>query len=431
ASAIAGTPTRRRRPAPRPGGAGSWGPAGSTADEVVKRPMLAFSLLALLVVYACAATVYGWETGLAAASLLGVSPAFWLSTPLFMTEIPFMACFCGAIVAFHLGLYRDSRFFVLAWAFWGLAFLTRYTAVLFAPIAVVLIALSLLDGDVRVRRRLLSRAFLLAPIAALILVVPWLVRQQLTFGDALVGMKQASMQLQLFMPDVAMPWYFYPVRLLPMLSPGVAVLAVAGTAWALSRRDRFAIHCLATAAVIIAWFSFYRFKEDRQITAVLPLLAIVAGTGLVKFFAPARETSRSWALRIVAVALIFALNFRATRPVLEHRVALGYPSFPKAMHWLSAHATTNAAVLAANYPQVFWYADRRALDFPDEAGLRDALRQTEWVVLTNFERGQKAYAAALARLVTTEDKRRGDAAIFRAALFETIVVRSSVLPARL
>jgi hypothetical protein len=53
------------------------------------------------------------------------------------------------------------------------------------------------------------------------------------------------------------------------------------------------------------------------------------------------------------------------------------------------------------------------------------------VVLTNFERGQKAYAAALTRLVTTEDKRRGDAAIFRDPLFETIVVRSSVLLTRL
>jgi hypothetical protein len=238
-------------------------------------------------------------------------------------------------------------------------------------------------------------------------------------------------QLQLFMPDLSMPWYFYPVRLLPMLSPGVAVLAVAGTAGALSQRDRFAIHCLAATAVIIAWFSFYRFKEDRQITAVLPLLAIVAGTGLVKFLTPARETSRSWALRIMALALVFGLNFRATRPVLEQRVALGYPGFLPAMHWLSAHATTNAAVLAANYPQVFWYADRRTLDFPDEAGLRDALRQTEWVVLTNFERGQKAYATALARLVTSEDTRRGDAAIFRDTLFETIVVRSSVLLTRL
>ena len=429
--AISGKPNPLRPPVLPLAGAASMRLAGSTADEVVKRPTLGFSLLALLVVYACAATVYGWETGLAAASLLGVSPGFWISTPLFMTEIPFMACFCGAIVAFHLGLYRDSRFFVLAWACWGLAFLTRYTAVVFAPITVVLIALSLLDGDVRVRQRLFSRAFLLAPIAALILVVPWLVRQQLTFGDALVGMKQASMQLQLFLPDQAMPWYFYPVRLLPMLSPGVAVLAIAGTAWALSQRDRLAIHCLATVALIIAWFSFYRFKEDRQITAVLPLLAIVAGTGLVKFFAPARETSRSWALRIVALALVFGLNFRATRPALEYRVALGYPGFLRAMHWLSAHAPTDAAVLAANYPQVFWYADRRALDFPDEAGLRDALRQTEWVVLTNFERGQKAYATALTRLVTTEDTRRGDAAIFRDALFETIVVRSSVLLTRL
>src|SRR5262249_49715591 len=178
-------------------------------------------------------------------------------------------------------------------------------------------------------------------------------------------------------------------------------------------------------------FMFNWYNGERRIPGVLPVPAIVAVTCLVKFFAPAHETSRSWALRIVAVALVFALNFRTTRPVLEHRVALGYPSFPQAMHWLRAHATTNAAVLAANYPQVFWYADRRALDFPDEAGLRDALRQTEWVVLTNFERGQKAYAAALTGLVTAEDTRHGDAAIFRDALFETIVVRSSVLLTRL
>src|SRR5262249_56230582 len=129
--AISGKPNRLRPPVLPLSGAASMRLAGSTADEVVKRPMLAFSLLALLVVYAGAATVYGWETGLAAASLLGASPAFWIATPLFLTEIPFVACLCGAIVAFHLGLYRDSRFFVLAWACWALAFLTRYTSTLF------------------------------------------------------------------------------------------------------------------------------------------------------------------------------------------------------------------------------------------------------------------------------------------------------------
>src|SRR6266542_1934565 len=66
---------------------------GGREDAAAKRPMLVFSLLALAATYLVAASAYDRATGLVAAVLLGVCPAFWTYTPLVLSEIPFMAFF--------------------------------------------------------------------------------------------------------------------------------------------------------------------------------------------------------------------------------------------------------------------------------------------------------------------------------------------------
>jgi len=240
---ISGKPNSLRPPVLPLAAAASMLLCGGSQDTIVKLPNLAFSLLALFIVYWCATTVHDQMTGLAAATFLGVSPSFWTSTPLFLTEIPFMAFFTAAVVFFYFGLYRHQRYFSWSWLCWGIAFLTRYTAVLFAPIVGLFLILAFCARNPEVQHRMWSKHFFLSPCAGLLVVVPWLFRQQFTFGNALVGMQEAATQLQVYRPDVSMPWYFYLVHLPEMFSPGLTVLLVIGIIWMVWKRERFGLHC--------------------------------------------------------------------------------------------------------------------------------------------------------------------------------------------
>lgn len=403
----------------------------NTVDTIVKLPNLAFSLLALFVVYWCATTVYEQMTGLVAATFLGVSPSFWLATPFFLTEIPFMAFFTAAVVFFYLGLYRHQRYFSWSWLCWGIAFLTRYTAVLFAPIVGLFLVLAFCTRNPEVRQRIGSSHFFIGPCVGLLVLVPWLFRQQFTFGNALVGMQQAAVQLQVYRPDVSMPWYFYLSRLPGMFSPGVAALALIGAVWTVWKRERFGMHCLGACVVILGWMSCYRYKEVRLAMVILPFMAIVAAVGLMKPFFPMQMSLRSYAILTLLLVGFFVLNFRATRPVFQARVTLGYPSFLEAMRFLREHSSPDARVLGANHPQISWYADRHARDLPAEPQLQEMLENSEWVVLSNFERGQKSYARDLDKKVTPADVQEGNAAVFRDRRFRTVLIRSSLLRKRL
>ena len=429
--AISGKPNLLRPPVLPLAAAASMLLCGSGRDLVVKLPNLAFSLLALLVVYLCVMTEFDRTTGLVAAAFLGMSPSFWVSTPLFLTEIPFMAFFAGAGLCFYFGLYRHQGYFFWSWFCWALAFLTRYTALLFGPIVVLFLILALCTQNQDVWRRIQSPSFFLSPLVGLVLVLPWMIRQQLTFGNALVGVKQSATQLQVYRPGIAMPWDFYLTHIPAMLSPVLTLLLLLGVVWTVWKRERFGLHCLVVCVGILVWFSCYRYKEARQVTCLLPFMVTLAAIGLVRSPFPVRFSWRSAAVLTLLLVGIFTANFISTHPTFQHRVALGYPSFTKAMQFLREHTSSDAVVIGANYPQIHWYADRRAFDLPNEQKLKEGLESCEWVVITNFERSQKSYALDLIKKVSQADVQEGNVAVFRDPHFTTFLIRSSWLRKRL
>lgn len=422
--AISGTPTPLRPPILPLAGAASMLLTGNQFDDSTLRATnCGFALLAMLFVYGFATATFNRTSGFVAAVLLGISPFFWTFVPYFMCEIPFLAFFAAAVWFFHFGAYRHERFFLWSWICWALAFLTRYTASLFLPVIVLFVPVALWLGGPETRRRFMSRTFLLSPLAGLLVLGPWLIRQYSTFGNPLAGLKQASRQLQVYLPGASMPWHYYLDRMPAMLSPAITVLFVAGVIWALARSDRFALHSVLTVAVILVWFSCYRYKEDRLVSSVLPFMAVIAAIALTKATANLRPLLRGAALGVALTAL-FILNQRATRPVFEHWFTLGYPSFLDAMEFLHRHASPGAVVLGANFPQIHWYSGLRTVDFPEEGKLPEALRHSEWVVITNFERGQKPYVLGLAGRVAGFSE---SAAEFRDRNYITVVIRSDLL----
>ena len=56
------------------------------------------------------------------------------------------------------------------------------------------------------------------------------------------------------------------------------------------------MHNALVAALIVAWFSCYRYKEDRMVSSALPFVAMIAAVFLVKATGKLRPLARSTVL---------------------------------------------------------------------------------------------------------------------------------------
>ena len=84
-------------------------------------------------------------------------------------------------------------------------------------------------------------------------------------------------------------------------------------------------------------------------------------------------------------------------------------------------------MLGANFPQIHWYSDLHAIDIPEEQNLPEALRHSEWVIITNFEAGQKPYVLGLIDRAAASQGTPNSAATFQDSRYFTIVIRSGRL----
>jgi hypothetical protein len=111
---------------------------------------------------------------------------------------------------------------------------------------------------------------------------------------------------------------------------------------------------------------------------------------------------------------------------LARTFTVGYPSFLDAMKALRERSGKDATVMGANIPQIAWYGDRKVVAFPlDEADLVARLAAVDWVVITNFERGQAPYVRRLMSEPSARRLRAQDTAAFHDGSFMTALVRAS------
>ena len=424
---VSGRPNSLRPPVLPLAGAASMWLTGRADDRSAKLASVAFALLALGIVYAVATDAYDRRTAFLAAALLAAAPFFWTLTAVFLSEIPFMAFFAGAVLWFELGLRRDPRYFWPSWFCAALALLTRYTAVLFALFLVARLAVVVWQrGDEL--RRLRSRSFVIAVAAASVLVLAWLIRQQVVFGSFLVGFAAASTQLQLA-GGPSPSWYYYVVNLPAMLSPVTTGALAIGVGWAMWRRHAFTLTCALVIAGVLAWFSVYRYKELRLVTSVMPFAAIVGAAGLMALLPGVRSRRYGWGVLAVFAALVFGTTYPAVRVSFTTHVARGYPVLLRTMHVLAAQTEPGALVMTTSPPQVFWYTGRRVMPFPEEAHLPAALAVCDWVMFASFQ-GARPYVRELARTLPLSGP-PGSMVRLSDPSGEVLLVRASYLRERL
>jgi 4-amino-4-deoxy-L-arabinose transferase-like glycosyltransferase len=404
---------------------------------------VAARLPALLLTLACIGLT-GWAlaravdpaTGLAAAACLGAMPFTADLATTALSEPPFLMFFTAAIWQLHFALGGGSRAWLWSGAFAALALLTRYTGLLFLPIAGAMIIASHWFGRAAIRAKVgpsYRRAQWLAVGVALLVLAPWLIREQLVAGSPFAGFRIAAR----LVPNWAdMPWHFYLTTLPAVLSVPVVGLAALGLFATVRRRLPAGWTCLIVIAFVIGWHSRYGYKDPRFIAAALPFFAALAGIGAAQVILPAlaARTGRSVANGIGVTALAALLVWGALAQQTRIRIArtLGDPSFREAMTELRAQSSAASLVLGSSGPQIAWYADRMVRAFPDRAdGLDAALDGTEWAVIVSFERGQPAYVNDLLHLLRREDADGGDAYLARDDRHQTVLVRSSRLASRL
>lgn len=429
--AIGGEPNRLRPPLLPLSVAASIGLAGGPSDPVARAPMLLYAVLGLWVVYGCVGRATDRVTGLTASLLLASTPLYRELAPLLLTEVPFICTFTAAVLLFHLGVEERPGWFVGAWTCFGLALLTRYNALFFGPIVAVYLLFAFFMNRRKTMAAIRSRHFWLAPVAAVVVLAPWLLRQHISFGDPLIGFRMASVQLPSYTAELQ-PANFYLMALPVMLSWPVVLLFLLGIWTTFDKADRVGILSLVAAGAIILLLTPFAHKQTRLVSSTLPFLATVAALGLRHVIMPPlkRLTGARIAWPAVAVGwvILFAVNARATSSTFERNVTLGYPSFVEAMAHLEASSGADETVVSPNPPQVFWYGRRRSSLYPaDAGGLRDLLPGTAWGVVTNFERGQPAYVYALLERAEALEDTGGDLIVFESPPFTTVLVRTGLL----
>jgi len=405
---------------------------GGFTDVTLKKAIWLWSLLGVMAVYLLGSKLLDKRVAVFSCAILAFTPEFWSQSSYFLSEAPFSLFFSATILSFLIGLEGDHRFFGVTWIAWGCAVLTRYTAVLFGPISMLILGVYLFRDRQGLLSALKSRIFWLAPVAAIVLNAPWLFRQYVTFGDALVGFKTASGQLQAYLPGVSMPANFYFEQLPTTLSWPVLILFVLGT-WTILRSKSSTNWMLLLVCVFFwGWFSGYRYKEVRLISAMLPFLAIIAGTGLDFVWKEVvGPRVPAWIIGVLAV-ICLGVIFPARSSNIRNTTTLGGPGFKEAMVWVGDNSPADAVLMTAASPQAWWYSHRETKGFPaDESALAQILEDVDFVVVTNFERGQPSWVTSLGQSVTQQEVDSGGVGVFSDGRFQTLVVEAAMLKARL
>jgi uncharacterized membrane protein len=245
---------------------------------------VAFSLLAIWIVFEFANRTYGPRTALLSGVLLGTMPGvFWLSR---VAMLETMLIFFFSLILFFFFNWlnnENDRTLILSALAIGVGFLAKYQVLV---VGIVIIAGILLWGRKKLKWRFTK--FLLIPLIAGMVVLPWLVVLYQAgglnnFGKLLYTISEgheerlqysARFPLPVFYL-IEMTWPFNDIPVHPISLP-IYILGLLGLglwAWRRKPEDKF---LLAWFAVVYVFFTLIPNKQWRYITPIFPALAISA-----------------------------------------------------------------------------------------------------------------------------------------------------------
>ena len=245
-----------------------------------------FSLLSVGITFELAKRTYGPKIALLSSVLLGVMPGFFWLSRVTMLETTLIFFFTLTLFFFFTWLSKGKdRALIASCLALGVGFLAKYQ-ILVAGIVMIFGILWLGKDKLKLR----FRKFLLVPIIAVAVIVPWLIILYQTngvnnFGQLLYAIQEGGQdraQYSTRFPApifylIEMTWPFndipvHPISL-PLFALGLVGLGI--YAWRRKTEDKF---FLTWFAVVYVFFTFIPNKQWRYVTTIFPVLAISAAS---------------------------------------------------------------------------------------------------------------------------------------------------------
>jgi 4-amino-4-deoxy-L-arabinose transferase-like glycosyltransferase len=245
-----------------------------------------FSLLSIWMVFEFANRAYGPKIALIASILLGVMPGFFWVSRVAMLETALIFFFSLALFFFFSWMrFSQNKMLILCGLAIGVGFLAKYQ-ILVAGLVMIVTILILSWKKLRVR----FSKFLLLPLIAILVVVPWvLVLYQINglgkFGELLYVVQEGGQDRAVYSARFPMPifyliemtWPFNDIPVHPISLP-LYIIGLCGLAlWAYRRKieDKF---FLIWFIVVYVFFTLIPNRQWRYVTPLFPVLAISAAS---------------------------------------------------------------------------------------------------------------------------------------------------------
>ena len=280
-----------------------------------------FSILSLWVVFELAYTMYGGKAALISAILLAVMPGyFWLSR-LALLEIMLVFFFTLSLYFFYRWLNsRKNWILVFSGLALGFGFLTKYQVI--AAVAVMVVSMLILGwGQLK---RLFSR-FTLFVVAALAVIVPWLVivyhvLSSYVFSQWMYAIQMGNPGRSLYSVRFPIPifyliemtWPYSDVHPISLLLYIVGLAGLGLFVWRRKKEDKFVFIWFVS---VIVFFTLISNREWRYVLTLFPALAISASVLILFVYDKLRGTwlnsvsaNRKKTAKVAAALLIVFLS---------------------------------------------------------------------------------------------------------------------------
>ncbi|RLJ02112.1 MAG: hypothetical protein DRP11_03410 [Candidatus Aenigmatarchaeota archaeon] len=343
-----------------------------------------FGMLSVYGTYLLGRRFLNEEHSLIAAAFLSSFPLLIFFGNKILTESLFVTLLSFSLL-FYLKSFEVRRYSILAGALTGILIMTRY----FGLIVVFLCSLYYLY-------RKSYRHFLFFSLALLIIISPWLIFNQMTFGNPIGAM---IINYQIYSSTPPEPWYLLFKDFFYIFGP-VGFLSMAGILLIFRniRENRdFHILFLLSILPIVAFFAAGH-KEHRYLVSFFPIYALTASY-FMNYFKDFRKP-----LLVISMILVLVSAGIGAKHVWDDRE--GGKALLEASLYLRNNTPEDSVILSEFYsplyprkwsalnPWVEYVGKRKVVLFPENiSDMEDVLNSADYALIYSFGPRVPEYAA--------------------------------------
>ncbi len=336
------------------------------------------SLASIYLIYLVGKVFYNKKVGLVSASFLAIFWSFLFFSFRILTDVPVAMLWLSTIYLFFSAYYgKEEKWrYILGGVSLGLAFLMKFST--FALIGAIIIYLVVTERTNLLKWKKSTKNILLFFLASLIVVSPFLIWQQLTFGNPLAFVVDAldggetphtfweSLRDQtLFSMQV-----LHPAIILSFLAGAIFIVGGIILGYDLSlkkgsntNKSLFVIIWLLVALLFFGKLNYGSYMEERYYFIFDPAILIIAGTFIVLIYNYVRKYNKIFALLVIAALFALAAyqNLSHADTIIKNK-AESFKQIRPAGLWVRENSSPQDFILVTDESASYFYFSQRYLE---------------------------------------------------------------------